>query len=86
MEHQLISIALFILQTAYSFLSTRRVNAAIGDSTISYVSYGFMSDSVKYLITAGLAVQSMNNNWLAIAITVFGGVLGNTIGHLTKKD
>lgn len=80
-----ILIGLFTLQIAYSFLSTRRVNAAVADSTLIYVSYGFASDLVKYAITAGLAIQAVNGQWIVIVTTVIGGAIGNTLGHLTKK-
>ena len=72
------------MQIAYSFLSTRRVNEAVGSNTLSYVSYGAMSDLVKYGITAGLAVQAVSGQWVVILTTVIGGIIGNTIGHITK--
>jgi hypothetical protein len=80
----LILCLLFFLQATYSYLSTIRVKAAIADSTLNYVSYAFMSDLVKYAITAGLAVQAVNGEWIVIVTTVIGGAIGNTMAHIKK--
>lgn len=75
-----ISIA-FVLQAVYSFLSTIRVNFAVGDNTKHYVIAGMLSDSVKYGISAGVAIEAVNGQLLIIATTVIGGMIGNYIGH-----
>lgn len=79
-----ISIA-FVLQAIYSFLSTVRVNFAVGDNTTHYVLAGMMSDTVKYGISAGVAIEAVNGSMVIIGTTVIGGMIGNYIGHRKMK-
>lgn len=79
------AIVLFLLQSVYSFLSTCRINDAVGNNTLKYVLSAGMSDIVKYTISANIAVQVvLFSQWLTIFTTVLGGILGNFLGHKLK--
>lgn len=82
----LIPLSLFLLQAVYSYLSTHRMNESVGDSTYRYVSYCVANDLVKYVIMAVIAYQSVHGQWLIILTTVLGGAVGNTFGHITKRN
>lgn len=71
----------FVLQAVYSFLATIRVNFAVGDNTTHYVAAGMLSDTVKYGISAGVAIEAVNGQLLIIFTTVVGGMIGNYLGH-----
>lgn len=67
----------------YAFTATRRVTSVINECTFTYVRYGILNDAVKYGITAILAVQAVNGDWIIIITTIVGGAIGNAIGHKT---
>lgn len=80
-------LLLFSLQAVYSFLSTCRMNDAVGNKTLRYVLSAMASDVVKYSITAVIALQVVkNDNWLIILSTVIGGAVGNYLGHKYKRN
>lgn len=81
-----IVIMLFLLQSVYSFLSTLRINDAVGNSTIKYIISAAGSDIVKYSISATIAVQVvLHDQWIVILTTVLGGIVGNYLGHRLKS-
>ena len=81
----LIILGIAVLQAAYSFLSTCRVNDAVADDTVRYVVTAALSDLAKYSITAGIAFNvALNADWITIVTTVIGGIVGNGAGHIYK--
>lgn len=79
-------ILLFCMQSVYSFLSTLRINDAVGDSSLRYIISAAGSDIVKYSISATIAVQVvLHDQWIVILTTVCGGIIGNFLGHRFKK-
>lgn len=86
METNISIVVLFVLQMVYAYTATKRVTSIIRESAFTYVRFGILNDAVKYGITAILAVQAVNGDWIVIATTILGGAIGNAIGHARSHN
>lgn len=78
-------LALMAAQALSSYLSTATLHAAIGKSAARFVATAALSDIVKLTVYTSVAVMAVRGSWWGIIAAVAGGVVGNSIAHVTNQ-
>lgn len=78
-------ILLFLAQLAYSLMSTLKLYAAIDDTAATYAGLAAVSDAFKLSVMAGVSVEAVAGNWIALGSAVAGGVVGNIAAHHIRQ-
>lgn len=80
-----ILVLIFLAQLAYSLMSTLKLYAAINDTAITYAGLAAISNAFKLSVLAGVSVEAVAGNYVALVSAVFGGMVGNIIAHHLRK-
>ena len=80
-----ILVLIFLAQLAYSLMSTLKLYAAIDDTAITYAGLAAISDAFKLSVLAGVSVEVVAGNWVALGSAVIGGMVGNVIAYQLRK-